>query len=155
MKKQFLIYALLIVIFLSGCVSYRPIIKYSPIELYYGKHPHASVDEIAMYMRGNLIPHDYDAIGSAYVPLKVVKAYSPVGIYMGEELKEITQEEAIKALQEEAWKRGADAVIDINYTTEEKEVPASGLISPYGGGFRGSGKIVAEFMCGTIIIWKK
>jgi hypothetical protein len=143
MKKWMVIVSLIFI----GCS--RPIVNYSPVELSYPKHLHSEIEDVQLFMQGKEPSVPYKVIGEAYVPLKVV--YNPYGEQRGD----VTQEQAIKALQEEAWKRGCDAVIDIHYKGEWRETPVSGILTQTYGEFSGKSKILADFMLGTFVIWEK
>jgi hypothetical protein len=143
MKKWLLIVSLIFI----GCS--RPIVNYSPVELSYPKHIHSEIDSIQLFMQGKEPPIPYEVIGEASVPLKVV--HNPYG----DQMADVTQEQAIKALQAEALKRGCDAVIDIHYTGEWRDRPAAGVLTSNYGIFSGSGQVYADFIIGTLVIWEK
>ncbi|MCX7785050.1 MAG: hypothetical protein N2201_02300 [candidate division WOR-3 bacterium] len=134
-------------IFLLQCTP-KPIINYRPIKLSYERRQHQSSQDIQLIMKGEAIPYQYEGIGEVTIPLKVVKSC------LGTELGDISPEEAIEALREEAFRRNVDAVINIEYIREWREVPSMGFINPRYGFFSGERKVLAEFICGTLIIWK-
>jgi len=126
-----------------ACVP-GPNVYYTPVE--YNYTPHGGIDPsaVGVYMQNRSPGRHYMIVGEGYAALRV---------------NDFTVEQGIEALRRQAAKRGCDAIIDVQYVQQEKQMPAMGGIAGgttgFGGGYRGSYSAPCGFVTAKFVVWQE
>ena len=159
--KTRLVIPISLIVLIAGCGTVKYYVNYRPIStLELGKQP-KNPEQVQVYSEGAELPNrPYKVVGTIAIS---TLAHKSMGMTEGEGYITLSAEVCYAQLQKEAARRGGDAVIHVEYVSEEKYETTIrsqggwGVGSGGGGGgyqtYGQSGPVTHGAYIGELIVW--